>query len=85
MNKLSSTDPQPATIFDVARLAGVSIKTVSRVANAEPNVRAATRSRVEGAINLLGYRANPQARYLGSLRVQRTVPVAEAPAQETGS
>ena len=30
------------TIFDVAKVAGVSIKTVSRVVNREPNVRAST-------------------------------------------
>ncbi len=60
-----------ATIFDVAHLAGVSIKTVSRVANKEPNVRPATRLRVEEAIEELGYRANPSAAYLSSLRVRQ--------------
>lgn len=35
-----------ATIHDVARLAGVSIKTVSRVYNDEPNVREAIREKV---------------------------------------
>ena len=39
-----------ATIDDVASLAGVSIKTVSRVVNREPNVRDATREKVESAI-----------------------------------
>ena len=39
-----------ATINDVAELAGVSIKTVSRVVNDEPNVRAATRDKVQQAI-----------------------------------
>ena len=39
-----------ATIDDVAELAGVSIKTVSRVVNREPNVRESTRDRVELAI-----------------------------------
>ena len=34
------------TIFDVAKQAGVSIKTVSRVVNAEINVRASTREKV---------------------------------------
>ncbi|MBT8135661.1 MAG: LacI family DNA-binding transcriptional regulator [Gammaproteobacteria bacterium] len=57
-----------ATIVDVARLAGVSIKTVSRVSNGEDNVREQTRERVQKAIDELGYRPNPYARYLGSLR-----------------
>ena len=59
-----------ATIFDVARLAGVSTKTVSRVANGEPNVRETTRDRVQRVIDTLGYQANPYAQYLSSLRRQ---------------
>lgn len=57
-----------ATIADVARRAGVSIKTVSRVSNNEPNVRASTRAKVERAINELEYRPNPSARSLASRR-----------------
>jgi LacI family transcriptional regulator len=53
-----------ATIDDVAELAGVSIKTVSRVVNNEPNVRAATREKVEAAIAALSYRPNLSARGL---------------------
>lgn len=53
-----------ATIDDVAELAGVSIKTVSRVVNNEPNVRAATREKVEAAITALSYRPNLSARGL---------------------
>lgn len=56
-----------ATIVDVARLANVSIKTVSRVTNGEPNVREQTRSRVEDAIRSLEYSPNPYAQRLGSL------------------
>jgi LacI family transcriptional regulator len=56
------------TINDVAEQAGVSIKTVSRVINREPNVREATRLRVEGAIEKLHYRPNPSARNLASHR-----------------
>ncbi len=55
-----------ATINDVARRAGVSIKTVSRVVNGEPNVGAATRERVEAAIAELNYRPNPSARSLAA-------------------
>ena len=57
-----------ATIADVARLAGVSIKTVSRVVNREPNVREATRGKVEAAIAELNYRPNLSARNLASHR-----------------
>jgi LacI family transcriptional regulator len=57
-----------ATINDVARLAGVSAKTVSRVVNHEPNVRPATAARVEKAIATLDYRPNQFARNLASHR-----------------
>jgi LacI family transcriptional regulator len=53
-----------ATIESVAELAGVSIKTVSRVANGERNVRQSTREKVERAIAQLDYRANFSARNL---------------------
>uniref|UniRef100_UPI0035635F77 LacI family DNA-binding transcriptional regulator n=1 Tax=Roseovarius sp. TaxID=1486281 RepID=UPI0035635F77 len=53
-----------STITDVARLAGVSIKTVSRVINREPGVREATRVRVEAAIAELDYSPNQSARDL---------------------
>jgi LacI family transcriptional regulator len=55
-----------ATIDDVAQLAGVSIKTVSRVVNREPNVRDKTREKVEAAIAKLNYRPNKAARNLAS-------------------
>ena len=56
------------TIFDVAKVAGVSIKTVSRVVNHEPNVRDSTRERVEDAIAVLKYRPDQSARNLASHR-----------------
>jgi DNA-binding LacI/PurR family transcriptional regulator len=49
---------------DVARLAGVSHQTVSRVLNDHPNVREQTRLRVLAAISELGYRPNRAARLL---------------------
>ena len=49
---------------DVARAAGVSHQTVSRVLNGHPNVRVETRDRVLAAINELGYRRNLAARAL---------------------
>ncbi|PJJ71076.1 DNA-binding LacI/PurR family transcriptional regulator [Diaminobutyricimonas aerilata] len=57
-----------ATIFDVARLAGVSHQTVSRVVNGLPNVRPATRQRVEDAIRQLRYRPSETARALVTRR-----------------
>mgnify|MGYP003417317066 FL=1 len=47
---------------DVARVAGVSLQTVSRVANGEPNVVDAKRERVLAAMNELDYRHNSAAR-----------------------
>lgn len=61
-----------ATIFDVARLAGVSHQTVSRVLNDLPNVRPATRERVERAIKQLRYIPSPAARALVTRR-SRTI------------
>lgn len=57
-----------ATISDVARLAGVSKKTVSRVINKEPNVGAKTLHKVRAVIEQLNYVPNPQARGLASNR-----------------
>lgn len=56
------------TMHDVARVAGVSIKTVSNVINDYPHVRPGTRSRVEAAIAELAYRPNASARGLRSGR-----------------
>ncbi|MBI9113911.1 LacI family DNA-binding transcriptional regulator [Sanguibacter suaedae] len=53
---------------DVARAAGVSHQTVSRVLNAHPNVRPETRERVLVAIAELGYRRNSAARALVTRR-----------------
>ncbi|MGW4116938.1 LacI family DNA-binding transcriptional regulator [Actinosynnema sp. NPDC004786] len=55
---------------DVARLAGVSHQTVSRVLNRHPYVREQTRLRVQAAIDQLGYRPNRVARALVTGRSQ---------------
>ena len=60
---------EPA-MTDVARLAGVSHQTVSRVLNDHPNVREQTRLRVRAAIAELGYRPNRAARALVTGRSQ---------------
>ena len=55
-------------IEDVAEAANVSMKTVSRVLNNEPNVTEATRRRVEAAVEKLRYRPLPSARVLAGRR-----------------
>lgn len=52
------------TINDVAKYAGVSIKTVSRVTNNEPSVKQATIDKVNEAIRALNYQPNLAARNL---------------------
>ena len=52
------------TINDVAKYAGVSIKTVSRVTNNEPSVKQATIDKVNEAIQALNYQPNLAARNL---------------------
>src|SRR3954447_17171329 len=61
--------PTPRSV-DVARLAGVSQKTVSRVLNDEPYVSADVRRRVLDAADELGYRRNQAARALASGRTR---------------
>jgi LacI family transcriptional regulator len=56
------------TINDVARIAGVSKKTVSRVINRSPLLNEDTRKKVEDVIGQLGYVPNPQARALALRR-----------------
>lgn len=55
-----------ANIHDVAQLAGVSIKTVSRVINKESSIRDTTRAKVEAAIEKLDYRPHAGARAMRS-------------------
>ncbi len=59
----------PTTLADVAALAGVSVKTVSRVVNREPGVSSRTRQRVEVALARTGYVPDAAAR---ALRTGRT-------------
>jgi LacI family transcriptional regulator len=59
---------QPATLEDVAALAEVSPKTVSRVVNREPGVRESTRDRVLRAVEMLDYKPNLSARVLAGDR-----------------
>ncbi|WP_290856764.1 LacI family DNA-binding transcriptional regulator [Hamadaea sp.] len=63
-------EQQPPVMADVAKLAGVSHQTVSRVLNEHRNVRAETRDRVLAAIEELGYRPNSAARTLVTRKSQ---------------
>src|SRR5688500_11213767 len=56
------------TINDIARLANVSKKTVSRVINESPFVREETRSRINEIIRTTGFTPDPQARGLAFRR-----------------
>jgi DNA-binding LacI/PurR family transcriptional regulator len=60
--------PRRPVMADVARLAGVSHQTVSRVVNDHPNVRPQTRDNVLAAISKLAYRPNAAARTLVTRR-----------------
>lgn len=57
------------SIRDVARLAGVSHQTVSRVLNDHPSIRPETKKRVQDAIGVLDYRPNLAARALATSRL----------------
>ena len=61
-------DRKNATIVDVAKMAGVSVATVSRVVNGNYPVKVETRERVQTAIETLHYVPNVQARELNTRR-----------------
>ncbi len=61
------------TMHDVAEMAGVSLKTVSRVVNNEHHINPKTRDRVNAAIASLGFRPNELARSLRPGRSSSTI------------
>jgi LacI family transcriptional regulator len=67
-DRMAKGQKRRKTIHDVAGLAGVSIKTVSRVFNREPKVRQATRDKVFATAHSLGYAPNISARRLAARR-----------------
>ncbi|POX49868.1 LacI family transcriptional regulator [Streptomyces sp. Ru72] len=67
---MPDSELRPPTMADVARVAGVSHQTVSRVLGDHPNVRDATRARVLRAIEEMGYRRNSSARALVTRRTR---------------
>jgi len=70
-------------IRDVARLAGVSYQTVSRVLNEHPSIRETTKQRVLDVITEIGYRPNQAARALVTSR-SRTIGVLMAQTSNYG-
>jgi len=63
--------PRPATVVDVARMAGVSTMTVSRVVNGVPSVRPDSRAKVQAAVSALNYMPNLAApKMTGSRPIQ---------------
>ena len=78
----SSSRGRGPTIRDVARHAGVSVATVSRVINNSPLVVEPTRARVQAAVDALGYRLNATARNLSigrAMAIGVVVPFFTAP------
>lgn len=71
-----SNETAYVTLQDVATLAGVSIKTVSRVVNNQGEISEATRQRVLAAIDELGYKPNVLARSLVNRRTDTLAVVA---------
>lgn len=73
------------TIEDVAKAAGVSRQTVSRVINRRNNVKDSVRKRVEAAIDELGYVPNAAARRMGGARSYLLLAVIERGAGAAGA
>lgn len=69
--KLTPATLQRPTIQDVARTAGVSTGTVSRVMNGRPGVKAATKATVLEVVTSLKYRPDTAARQLSGSRAKR--------------
>lgn len=60
---------QSVKIQDVAKTAGVSVSTVSRVLNGKVDVSSETQKRVRSVIDELGYTTNLAARSMRSFRI----------------
>ena len=74
---------RPPSIRDVARLAGVSHQTVSRVLNNHPSIRPETKQRVLDVMEQLQYKPNRAARALVTSR-SRTIGILSASSTQYG-
>ncbi|MHC2999619.1 LacI family DNA-binding transcriptional regulator [Microbacterium sp. HJ5] len=72
---------QRPSIYDVAKQAGVSHMTVSRVLNGHPNIRESTRERVLQAIDEMNYTRSSIARALATRRAMRIGVLVDSPVQ----
>ncbi len=70
MSMRQNDHPRPLNLEDIARKAGVSRSTVSRVINDEPYVSETTRVKVQAVIRSEGYSPNPAARMLVTQRTR---------------
>jgi DNA-binding LacI/PurR family transcriptional regulator len=68
MRSISGKRNKNLTIYDIAMRTGVSYQTVSRVLNGMPHVSPATRERIQGVMEEVGFRPNMTARQLASQR-----------------
>lgn len=64
------TGPNEFTIIDVAKAAGVSVSTVSRILNSKQDVAATTRARVQRVIDEMGFTPHAQAQRLRAGRTR---------------
>lgn len=81
MPQSSNRGWQRPSIYDVARRAGVSHMTVSRVLNDHPNIRETTRARVLQAIEEMNYTPSSIARALATRRARRIGVLIDGPVQ----
>jgi len=67
----AASSPRPATIYDVAKLAGVSHQTVSRLLRGADNIGPKRRQRIEDALRELSYTPNEAARTLATRKPRK--------------
>lgn len=81
MSEQATRGWQRPSIYDVAKQAGVSHMTVSRVLNGHPNIRESTRERVLQAIDEMNYTRSSIARALATRRAMRIGVIVDSPVQ----
>lgn len=81
MSEQTARGWQRPSIYDVAKQAGVSHMTVSRVLNGHPNIRESTRDRVLKAIDEMNYTRSSIARALATRRAMRIGVLVDSPVQ----